>query len=283
MFGYVCIDKPELKIKDYEAYKAVYCGLCKQLVREYSPLSAILLNYDLTFFALFSVAVSEQPPCFHKGRCKFNPLKKCSYIKSAKVPLAKASALLMLISYYKLLDNMRDGGFFEKIGCTLLRPLFSFWKKKASKKFPDYYILCEDMYLGQIEAEKNTAGIDEASEPTAKLLAKVFSYEADSEHIKPAFYEFGYHLGKWIYLMDAVDDLAEDEKKDNFNPLRNIKEKNVKEYCDGVLSQSVFRLTSAYELIDKNSFKAVLDNIVLVGLTKKQKNILYSGKEIKNG
>lgn len=282
VFGYVCINKAEMKVKDYENYKAVYCSLCKQLGKDYSFLTRFLLNYDCTFFALLIMANDEQCPSFKKGRCRFNPLKACNYCTGGSEALSKAAALLVAMSYYKLIDNIRDGGFFEKAGCTLIRPLFSSWMKKARKKYPLYADACQKMYEDQITAEEQIASVDESAEPTAVLLKTLFAYEAYSDDIRPAFEQFGYHLGKWIYLMDAACDIDSDIKHKSFNPIYNKLQRpqqECAEYADAILSQSVYLLTSAYVLIDKKRFADILDNIVLLGLTTKQKDLLFSERK----
>ncbi len=279
MFGYVCINKAEMKIKDYEAYKGVYCGLCKQLGREYSFLSRFLLNYDCTFFSLFILANSDECVGFKKGRCRFNPLKACKYCNNTDGALSKGAALLVLMSYYKLLDNIHDGRFFEKIGCFLIKPFFTSWMKKACIRYPAYAIACEKMHSEQIKAEEENASIDEAAEPTAVLLKTLFSLESYNDKIRPAFEQFGYHLGKWIYLMDAACDIDSDVKHKSFNPIYNKLQKTQTEsaeFADNILSQSFYLLSSAYRLIDKKRFEDILDNIVLLGLTKKQKELLFS-------
>lgn len=281
MFGYVCINKGEMKIRDYETYKAVYCSLCKQLGKDYSVFTRFLLSYDLTFLALFILANKEAYPVFVKGRCRFNPLKVCGYCSSADDALSESAALLVMMSYYKLIDNMNDGGFFEKAGCVLLKPFFKNWMKKAAKKYPELAEACEKMYSDQLTVEKNNAHIDEAAEPTANLLKLVFARHACNDKIRPAYEQFGYHLGKWIYLMDAACDIDSDIKSGSFNPFYNKLQKSQKEsaaYADEVLCQSMFYLTSAYRLIDKKRFQDILDNIVLLGLPKKQKDSLF-GKE----
>ncbi len=281
MFGYVKIHKPELKVKDFEAYKAVYCSLCKQLCKEYSFLSSFLLNYDLTFYALFSLSVKAECPSFHKGHCKFNPFRSCNYCKTDTDVFSRASALLVLMSYFKLIDNIRDSGLFGKLGCTLLRPIFSIWKNKAKKMYPGYFTACEDMYNSQIKTEENGAGIDEAAEPTAKFLEFAFSELSPNNKLKPAYEQFGYHLGKWVYLIDAACDVDDDIRHKSFNPIYNKLRKSKAEsadFADELLNHSVYLLTSAYRLIDKNRFEDILDNIVLIGLTKTQKDLLF-GKE----
>ncbi|MBR2724229.1 MAG: hypothetical protein IKB72_02170 [Ruminococcus sp.] len=285
MFGYVTTYKAELKVKDYETYKAVYCSLCKQLGKDYSVFTRFLLNYDCTFLTLFAMANQTECPTFKKGRCRFNPCKACNYCKGSTSALSRSAALIVLMSYYKLIDNIRDGSFFKKIGFTILRPIFALWKNKAKKKYPEYFKACEKMYTEQIKAEEGNAGIDESAEPTAKLLEFVFSQLAYSDKIRPAFEQFGYHLGKWIYLMDAACDIDEDIKHKSFNPIYNklgASRSESAEFADALLSHSVYLLTSAYALIDKKRFADILDNIVLLGLTKKQKELLRIGKEIPN-
>lgn len=279
MFGYVCVNKAEMKIKDYETYKAVYCSLCKRLGKDYRFFSRFLLNYDLTFFALLSMSKSEDKLCIKKKRCCCNPLKTCNYVCNAESDdsLGKASALLVIMAYYKLIDNIDDGGFFSKIGYTFLRPYFSHIKKKAGKKYPEYLKACEKMYEMQCKAEVKRACIDESAEPTAKLLETVFSLEAPKEKLKPVYAQFGYHLGKWIYLMDAAADIDEDIKRKSFNPIYEklkLPKSESMQYANELLSQSVYLLTSAYNLIDKYKFKDILDNIVLLGLPKKQDEVL---------
>lgn len=279
MFGYVYIDKPELKIKDYEAYRGVYCSLCKALGKEYSVFARFVLNYDCTFLSLFLMARSNSCQGFKQGRCPFNPAKKCSYTLNADEELKKGAALTVITSYYKLLDSITDGSIFKKIGCNFIRPFFAAWHNKAKKNFPLYENAVRTMYLSQLECEKSEAPcLDMAAEPTAKMLEAVLKAEAKSEPEAIALSQLGYHLGRWIYLMDAAADIEEDFKSDNFNPFllkyKNAESVDMKE-VDGIISQSYYLLTKAYELIDKRRFHDILDNIIYSGLAAKQRNTLY--------
>lgn len=279
MFGYVNVNKPELKIKDYEAYKGVYCSLCKALGKNYSVFARFILNYDCTFFSLLLMSKSSECCGFKEGRCPFNPLKKCSFTIKNEDALDKGAALTVITSYYKLLDSIEDGGFFKKAGCTLLRPFFASWHNKAKRNYPHYENIVKDMYISQLECEKSDeVCLDMAAEPTAKMLQSVLRLEAKSENEDKVFSQLGYHLGRWIYLMDAAADLAEDFKNGSFNPFllkfKNLENADYKE-IEGVLSQSYYLLTKAYELIDKNRFADILDNIIYKGLPKKQRDILY--------
>ena len=99
MFGYVKPDKQELKVKEYETYKAVYCTLCKTLGKEYGVFAKALLTYDATFYVLFRKALfQDAPDCAHRGVCRFNPLKKCNYIDGDEI--LRTAAGLSVIMFY---------------------------------------------------------------------------------------------------------------------------------------------------------------------------------------
>ncbi len=279
MFGYVYINKPELKIKDYEAYRGVYCSLCKALGKNYGVLARFILNYDCTFLSLFILSRSDGCCGFKSGRCPFNPMKKCNYTVDSHEALDKGAALTVISSYYKLLDSIADGGFLKKAGCTLIRPFFAAWHNKAKKKFAEYEQAVRDMYFSQLEIEKSLDPcLDMAAEPTAKMLEAVMKLEAESDREEKVLAQLGYHLGKWIYLMDAAADIKEDMKSGNFNPFL-LKYENPEGISlaetDAVISQSYYLLTKAYELIDKKRFTAILDNIIYNGLALKQRNTIY--------
>ena len=135
LFGYVRIGKPELKVREYEMYKAVYCSLCKALGKHYGIISRLTLSYDFTFLALLNMSLKEG--CCHIERkgCVFNPLKKCNYCKDDGF-LDMPSAVAMIMLYYKICDNIADEKGFKKLGYMLLKPLFSGAHKKAARQYP---------------------------------------------------------------------------------------------------------------------------------------------------
>ena len=135
MFGYIKVKKEELKIKDFEVYKAVYCSLCKKLGKSYGILSRLTLSYDFAFLSLLNISLKSGCVSFERKRCAFNPLKKCNYCKSSdELDMPSAAAMIML--YYKILDNIKDEKGLKKLGFLLLKPIFSGAHKKAAKKYP---------------------------------------------------------------------------------------------------------------------------------------------------
>jgi len=118
MTGYIKAFKPELKIKDYELYRGVYCSECRVLGRLYTPIARMLLSYDFTFLSIVRLALQEQCGKFEKGRCCVNPAKKC--LKCTEdAELERSADVVIIVSYYKLLDDIADGGFFKRLACRL--------------------------------------------------------------------------------------------------------------------------------------------------------------------
>ena len=283
MFGYLQIQKSELLVREFEAYKAVYCGLCKQMGKDYSFLTRFSLSYDCTFYAMLLMSVKRSCKGFKDGRCKFNPLKKCKYALSENDSYSKASAFSVISVYYKLKDDISDSKFFKKLLVKLLLPFFSHWHKKAMKKYPEIEKYAFEMMQLQKQAETDTdISIDKSAHPTAYMLANVFALEAEDEMQKRVFYEFGYHLGRWIYLIDAADDYEKDKKSGNFNPFLKTNTENLETYMTAVLNQSLARAYDAYNLIEIKDFKGILDNMILLGFPTMQNKIVNKSTEAKD-
>ncbi|MBP1568901.1 MAG: hypothetical protein J6A12_00730 [Oscillospiraceae bacterium] len=131
MFGYIKPFRPELKIREAEDYKAVYCGLCKELGRSYGLFARMTLSYDFAFMAMFFMSLnSEICPSFEKCSCIAHPFKKqCRCLENRAVSLAAKAA--MILTYYKIKDDLSDKGFLGRIRAVLLLPFASSARKKA--------------------------------------------------------------------------------------------------------------------------------------------------------
>lgn len=285
MFGYVRPYQSELKVKEYRQYKAIYCQLCRTMKKEYGWLSTFSLNYDCTFYAMLALAVSGAKVCEQTARCAANPLKKCRYIAADGEEYKKAAALSVLLTYHKLKDDREDEGFLKSAGCTLLLPFVSKKAKKAAASYPELSAAAQNAMDGQRAAENERAGIDACAEPTAKLLATVFS-QLSCGRQATALEQFGYYLGRWIYLMDAADDMEDDIKEKKFNPfvvrlgLQNGEtlQENLQaaeKYCNEVLNATVAQMISAMQLLDMENFAPIVENVVRCGLPQMQNEILF--------
>ena len=133
MTGYIKAFKPELKIKDYELYRGVYCSECRVLGKLYTPIARMLLSYDFTFLSIVRLALREKCSKFENGRCCVNPAKKC--LKCTEdAELERSADVVIIVSYYKLLDDIADGGFFKRLACRLIKPALSLMHRKAAKR-----------------------------------------------------------------------------------------------------------------------------------------------------
>lgn len=282
MFGYLQIHKDELKVKEYEAYKSVYCGLCKQLGRDYGFLTRLILSYDCTFYAILLMSLKRSCTGFSDGRCKFNPLKKCKFADCKDNAYSKASALSVISAYYKVVDDIDDSGFFKRIALKIVKPFFGRRQKKAARRFPEIEIIVSEMMKNQ-KADENDelVTIDKAANPTAKMISDLAALEGGNDLQKRVLSEFGYQIGRWVYLIDAADDYEKDKKSGNFNPFIKA-DINDKDYINSVLSQSLARAYDAYNLLDIIDFKPIIDNMMLYGFPNKQNAVLNNRQEVKN-
>lgn len=282
MFGYLQIHKDELKVKEYEAYKSVYCGLCKQLGRDYGFLTRLILSYDCTFYAILLMSLKRSCIGFSDGRCKFNPLKKCKFADCKDNAYSKASALSVISAYYKVVDDIDDSGFFKRIALKIAKPFFGRRQKKAARRFPEIEIIVSEMMKNQKAAENDElVTIDKAANPTAKMISDLAALEGGNDLQKRVLSEFGYQIGRWVYLIDAADDYEKDKKSGNFNPFIKA-DINDKDYINSVLSQSLARAYDAYNLLDIIDFKPIIDNMMLYGFPNKQNAVLNNQQEVKN-
>ncbi len=266
MFGYIRISKGELKVKEYELYRGVYCSLCKVLGKNYGLWSRFTLNYDFTFLSLLNMSLKEGCDNFNQKRCTFNPLKKCQFCtETSNFDMPAAAAMIM--SYYKLLDNIEDEKGIKKLGYWLLKPLFKSANNKAKAKYPQIEnIVCEYIKTQSTLEKDNCLDIDKVADPTALALSKILPLCSEDKNQKRVLERMGYCIGRYIYLLDAFCDLEEDIKKKRYNCLKNKPNDQVKDYIKSQLYFCINETTKAFELLDVKKYKHILGNILYLGL-----------------
>ncbi|MDD2362039.1 MAG: DUF5685 family protein [Oscillospiraceae bacterium] len=286
MFGYVRVYKPDLKMAEYEHYQGIYCSLCKQLGKSYGFFARMTLSYDFAFLALFHMALSNECAGFKKGRCKFNPLKKrtcCCENKHIKFSADAAS----ILNYFKIKDNISDRGFFKSIPARLLLPFASRARKKAAKCQPELDKIVSDCMDKQRKLEsESTSSIDAAAEPTALILSALAQNGAKDETERRVRERFGYCLGRWIYLIDAADDIRDDIEQGGYNPFVNSYklQKNVSADSDikslimPVLNTCLAECIAAYNLLRVNRFDGILRNVLEQGIPNIQEQVFKKEK-----
>lgn len=278
MFGYIRAFKPYMRVCEYDTYSAVYCGLCKEIGREFGFVPRFSLSYDFTFLALMDMSLNEIKICAEKQRCIAHPLKKrfCLCCNSGVDYSASAA---MLLVYHKLKDDLYDKDVKSKIRALALLPFFKGPYKKSRIKYPELANNIEKQMIFQrkIEHEK-CASIDKACEPTAIIMQEIFG-ALNGERDKKDLLRFGYLLGRFIYICDAFDDIKEDYKKGNYNPLLLIFELNngkgeipverfekIKEYVTDSINFTLGELAETYVKLNIEMYKPIIDNVIYLGL-----------------
>lgn len=285
MFGYIKTDKPEMKIKEYEAYRGLYCSLCKAMGKHFGLFSRLTLSYDITFLLLVRLSFTGTLPSFESGRCPFNPTKKCSYCCNADEELRYASAVSMMMFYHKVRDNISDSGFFKRLAMYLLLPWAKVKYNKARKMYPQVADIIEESMNRQAHTEnKNTVITDEAAHSSADALGKITAYNINDSDGN--IYRFGYGVGKWIYLTDAFDDIGKDIKSGSYNVFVNKYNltsselsDEIKEDIAGVINMSGGMFVTAYENINSKYLAAIIENIIYEGMHKSLDRILKGEKD----
>ena len=288
MFGYVRAFKPQMKVCEYDTYKSVYCGLCKKMGREFGFVSRMTLSYDFTFLALMNMALNDFEICHKNERCIAHPLKKSYCLKSSDALEYPSFAAVILI-YHKLKDDYADKGFKGKTLAFVTLPFLKKGYKKAKNKYPDLAGKIEFYMSEQKKTEqKNTASIDEACEASSQMMAQIASYLSEDENQKQVLSRFGYFIGRYVYLCDALDDLKKDCRKGNFNPLKNHFSFDKKELSDedfdkarkyalDSLNLTMAELAESYVRLEQKHFKPINDNIVYLGM-KNTFSLIYNEK-----
>ena len=281
MFGYVKVYKPELKMKEFEMYRGIYCSLCKQLGKSYGLLSRLVLNYDMTFLALILQASQDKAQEYKKSHCTFCFAKKCVYCSLPDDSLEYAATMTIVLTYYKILDNIHDGNLLKKLFSILMLPYFKSKHKKATRRYPEITSQIQEHMKMQTDVEsKKTDCIDLAADSSAKALGNIIAYKFSPEQKEQA-YRFGYCLGRFVYLCDALDDLEKDYKSKSYNVFltKNAPDfESIRKKSFSVLDLTADETAKAYESLILRRYKSVLDNIIYYGLDCTINNVLKEGK-----
>ncbi|MCD7887830.1 MAG: DUF5685 family protein [Clostridiales bacterium] len=280
MFGYVLPLREELKVKDWERYRAVYCGLCHTMGRQCGQLSRLLLSYDFTFLALLLGAGGDQ----HKCRCVAAPCRGRSCCATSAA-LELAADECMILTWWKFQDQIQDESFWKGLGARLLAQLYRRAYRRAACRRPDFDRLVSRQLdaLHRLEAER-CPSLDRPADAFAKILAGAIPPTGDTARDR-ATQQLLYHVGRWIYLTDAWDDLEEDLAQGSYNPILlryGLDKAPAPEGPEGqqlrmTLTHSVNLALSALQLLEETENTPLLENILWGGLPLVQRLVL-SGK-----
>lgn len=264
MFGYVNVNRPELKMKDFFKYKAYYCGLCKTLNAKYGRFGQMTLSYDMTFLIILLTSLYESETVRDQNRCIIHPVKKhdtlCNEITEYVADMNIA------LSYHHLMDDWQDEKSVAGLaGAKVLKNSY----KKINKKYPRQ---CREISesldrLAACEKSEET-NIDLVARCFGELMSGIFVYKEDiwGEYLRKT----GFYLGKFIYLLDAYDDLEKDRKNGSYNPLIKDSEKDTfREDCTAMMTMMMAECTREFEKLPCLQDIDILRNILYDGVWTK--------------
>ena len=285
MFGYIKPFKAELKVKEWEAYQGIYCGLCKQLAQRYGLFARMTLNYDFVFLAMMDMALREQRIHFCQCNCITHPFKKRICCQSNQ-SLELCCDIAMLLTCYKLEDDLADEGLLRRTAVRLVLPFARRDREKAAQYRPQLAEQMQQQMQQQNRLEQEgCAQVDLAAEPTALLMQQVFAALSDDPMRKRALERFGYLLGRWTYLIDALDDWEEDVRRGRYNPFaRQAQQQEItpgEQYrqARGTLYLTIAEMRKAYDLLGIRSLDSILENVLDLGLRQMVDHILAKKTE----
>lgn len=275
MFGYVNIYKDELKVKDYNLFRAYYCGLCKALGKQFNQLVRLGLNFDFTFLAIMADALCEDNTQFSKEGCVKNFSKKAIVTSSRAV--SYAADMSIILTYYKLLDDIADD---KSIKAVLAIIPFWFAKRKLKKHYAcleaDIRYCLKD--LSEIE-KKGTVYPDEAAHPFAKIMELMFDYICKGSG------KLGYNIGRYVYLIDACDDMLCDFKKKRFNVFCSahqyigVPDDTIVKAVEDTLYMTLSSIGFEYEALPKFKNRDLLGNIIYLGIRSRTDAVVKKLRE----
>ncbi|SHI33556.1 DUF5685 family protein [Pseudobutyrivibrio xylanivorans] len=262
MFGYINADRSQLSQEDKHTYQSFYCGLCKELGKQAGVKGKMLLNFDLCFLAILLQSLYEPMLNQEDFRCMIHPAKKKTGFSSEAMEYA--ASMDIILSYHSLMDNYADDG--SKLSGMAASSLKKDYER-ISAQYPRQVKAVEDYIKKLSIAEKSgETNIDLVSGFTGEMLGELFNWKQDSWG--QTLHCMGYYMGKFIYLIDAYDDIKKDEKRGSYNPLLFLKKESPKEFECFVKINLTSLMTECAKSFER---LPIVDNVDIL------RNIIYSG------
>ncbi len=287
MFGYVKTDRGELRVREYEYYRASYCGLCRAMGKCTGQCSRMLLSYDFAYLSNIRMALCGVKPAFRRRRCLVHPLRPRAMMEPNE-QLSYCAYATAILAFEKCRDNVADERglrrFKARLQCFLLRRSY----KKAKKALPAL-AECVRGHLARLadEEKKKQPSVDLVAAIFGDLLADVTAYNltGDSERLAR---KIGWETGRFIYILDALDDLEKDSERGRFNPflLRYggpIPAEDKESIKDALISGLV-DLETVFDLLPDDADSArqeILKNILYLGMPATLQRVLYGTEQQK--
>ena len=282
MLGYIRTDAPELRLRDGECYRAIYCGLCRQMGKCTGQCSRLSLSYDFAFLAAFRMSLTNETITLEKKRCLVHPLKKRNTVLNSPA-LAYCADASAILTYHKCRDDVDDEKGLKKLRAHLASGFFSPAYRRAKRRYPELDATVRSLLQELRQYEKDATTPPSADAPAAifaNLMGAVCAEGLTGTEARIAT-SFGRAIGHWIYLVDAADDYRRDLADGSFNPfVRLFGDGMTKEDAESIatsLKRYLADAENAFLLIDNfpaPEVREILCNILYLGLPKVADRIL---------
>lgn len=261
MFGYIAINKAEMTFRDFDIYHAYYCGLCKILKDQYGRPGQLTLSYDMTFLIIMLSGLYEPDSRDFHMRCAAHPLQK----HAARVNdfTTYAADMNLLLSYYKCVDDWHDEH--KKKGYAVARLLRSKVKEIKNRYPKKVAFIADRLQLLSAYEKQNEQNLDRMAGLFGEIMAEIFVWKQDewAESLR----RFGFFLGKFIYLMDAFEDIDDDLANECYNPLKTVYEReDFNDYCKQILTMMIAECSREFEKLPILTHAEILRNILYSGV-----------------
>ena len=261
MFGYITVNREELKVRELDRYQAFYCGLCHALHTRCGRTGQLTLTYDMTFLAILLGSLYETDVKAGEGRCILHPAKKHRMLTGTMT--AYAADMNVLLAYYNLLDDWKDD---RRLSRFAAAGLLKDRVRKISAAYPRQAAAVKDYVRALAVCEREASGDIEAGVVlTGRMLAEIFVRKTD--RWAPQLRQMGFFLGKFVYLIDAYEDIDKDVKSGSYNPLKALRGRDdFDDYCRQILMMQMAECCRAFEYLPVTRDAGILRNILYSGV-----------------
>ncbi|MDY6324607.1 MAG: DUF5685 family protein [Catonella sp.] len=274
MYGYVNIDKGELKVKEYYEFRTFYCGLCHELLRKAGPAGQLTLSYDMTVLTVVLTSLYEPDVITDNLACVAHPVKKKPVIISPYTGYAADMNLLLFMKHAK--DDWRDDKkITSKAAYTYLREVC----RKIYVAYPRQWTAIEnELHALDLMENRHEYDVEKAAGHFGRLFGEVYACKNDI--FKDDLRLVGFNLGKFVYICDAYEDIYKDEKSGNYNPFHDIyKDNGFDDKVKEMLTMCMAMCTEALERLPLVKDESIIRNIFYSGVFKKFDKIYNERQE----
>lgn len=276
MFGYINVNRRELTEENQQIYQSYYCGLCQRLRANCGARGQVLLNYDMTFLIVLLTGLYETESDKASFTCALHPTKKRTSLTNEISDYA--ADMNILLAYHNLIDDWNDEkNYTKRTMAGMIRKDY----ERTAKKYPRQTNAIEQYMENLADFEKQgESNIDLVAGLTGEMLGEIFAWKQDEWYVE--LKTLGFYMGKFIYLMDAYEDLDKDEKKNSYNPLRKLRKENGADFetiCRLMMTSMMSECAKSFERLPILMYADILRNILYSGVWSKYEYIQLKRKK----